>query len=320
MASERGRELTIAGARLRAGREGWDLASEFFRVPSRNVHGPALFHDGAGTLYHFNGISASAEIHHILALAMRTSTDNGATWSTPRLIGPEHGSRHQVVDGVFMTRDGAIVVVADANPGGTALHLSEDDGQTWRDPGGTIRGIHAGVVELADGRFMAIGRGGNVDGRAPISRSADRGRSWEVTASPFPPLGSGQRPVLVRLREGPILFIGFTDDRNAPRELGMSFNDDQGREFRGYGLYAALSYDEGETWPVRKLVTPADGQEYFSRYIGRPTTPFLATPDNAEYGGYMAAAQTPDGVIHLLSSRLHYRFNLSWLEQPARAR
>jgi hypothetical protein len=25
------------------------------------------------------------------------------------------------------------------------------------------------------------------------------------------------------------------------------------------------------------------------------------------------ATQTPDGAIHLISSRLHYRFNLPWL-------
>ncbi|HWV57697.1 MAG TPA: SUMF1/EgtB/PvdO family nonheme iron enzyme [Longimicrobiales bacterium] len=319
MVTERGRELSIVGARLRAGAESWDPATEFFRVPGRNTHGPALFHDGEGTLYHFNGLSTSAEIHHILALVMRTSTDNGATWSRPRLIEAEHNSRHQVIDGAIRLRDGTIVVPADANPGGTALHMSEDGGETWRDAGGTITGIHAGVVELADGTLMAIGRGGNIDDRAPISRSTDRGATWTVEASPFPPIRGGQRPVLLRLREGPIMYIGFTDDRDTPRAVGWTFTDAAGQEYRGYGLFAALSYDEGRSWPVRKLITAADGVEYFSRYLGRPTTPFTATRDNAEYGGYMAATQTPDGVIHLLSSRLHYRFNLAWLETPAPA-
>ena len=31
--------------------------------------------------------------------------------------------------------------------------------------------------------------------------------------------------------------------------------------------------------------------------------------------GYLAITQTPDGVIHLISSRLHYRFNLAWLKE-----
>ncbi len=37
------------------------------------------------------------------------------------------------------------------------------------------------------------------------------------------------------------------------------------------------------------------------------------TPTEAEHEGYLAATQSPDGVIHLISSRLYYRFNLAWL-------
>jgi formylglycine-generating enzyme required for sulfatase activity len=317
MNNERGRELAIAGARLRAGESEWDTASEFFRAPGRNLHGPDLFTDDDGTVYYFNGLSASAEIHHILGMVMRKSTDHGTTWSKPRMIGPEHHSRHQVIDGSFKTRDGALVVTADSNPGGTALHISRDGGESWTDPGGTIRGIHAGVTELEDGRLMAIGRGQNIDGRSPMSISDDMGESWEYSASPFPPIGSGQRPVLLRLDEGPILFISFTDDRNEPRGRGLMFEDKDGNEFRGHGLYAALSYDEGESWPVRKLITPADGKIYHARHIREPSAPFRATYDNAEYQGYLAATQAPNGIIHLISSRLHYQFNLAWLlEQP----
>ena len=35
---------------------------------------------------------------------------------------------------------------------------------------------------------------------------------------------------------------------------------------------------------------------------------------HAEPRGYLAGTQTPDGTIHILSSRLHYRFNLKWVE------
>jgi formylglycine-generating enzyme required for sulfatase activity len=313
MNNERGRELAIAGARLRAGESDWDTASEFFRAPGRNLHGPDLFTDDDGTVYYFNGMSASAEIHHILGMIMRKSTDHGATWSKPSMIGPEHHSRNQVIDGAFKTSDGTLVVTADSNPGGTALHISRDGGETWTDPGGTIRGIHAGVTELSDGRLMAIGRGQNIDGHSPMSISDDMGVSWEYSPSPFPPIGSGQRPVLMRLNEGPILFISFTDDRNAPRDKGMLFEDNNGNEYRGHGLYAALSFDEGESWPVRRLITPADGKTYHARHIGEPTAPFIAAYDNAEYQGYLAATQAPNGIIHLISSRLHYQFNLKWL-------
>ncbi len=36
----------------------------------------------------------------------------------------------------------------------------------------------------------------------------------------------------------------------------------------------------------------------------------------AEPRGYMAGTQTPDGVIHLISSKQHYAFNLAWLKAP----
>ena len=34
---------------------------------------------------------------------------------------------------------------------------------------------------------------------------------------------------------------------------------------------------------------------------------------HAEPRGYLAVSQTPDNVINLISSRLHYRFNMFWL-------
>jgi hypothetical protein len=65
---------------------------------------------------------------------------------------------------------------------------------------------------------------------------------------------------------------------------------------------------------MRKLLTPGEG-EYDG---GAWTSRFRATPTRAEHAGYLAATQTPDGVIHLISSRLHYRFNLAWLKTPPR--
>ena len=38
------------------------------------------------------------------------------------------------------------------------------------------------------------------------------GRTWTYSASEFPPIGGNQRLVLMRLREGPLLFISFTHD------------------------------------------------------------------------------------------------------------
>lgn len=328
---ESGREMVILESRLKQGATEWSEPREFFKVPDRNVTGSSLLNND-GTLIHMNGVEA-AGTWETLAMVMRTSKDNGATWSRPHLIAPEHARRHQVIAGSSKTKEGWLIQAADATPrsnGGTALHLSKDNGLTWEDmgktnpgtfkagaSGGTIAGIHAGVVQLSDGRLMALGRGDGIvdkDGleRMPMSLSEDNGRTWTYSASEFPPIDGGQRLVLMRLNEGPLLLVSFT---NHPFRLknglnGMSFKDKDGREYTGYGMYAALSFDEGKTWPVKKLLT--DGK---SRFMdgGAWTGFFDMDPTHAEPRGYLAATQTPDQIIHLLSSRNHYRFNLQWL-------
>ncbi len=331
---ETGTELTVLAARLRRGAAAWDPAAEFFKAAGHNMHGSAVFHDGAGTIHHLNGIApAGARGWQRLALLHRTSRDHGATWSAPRAVGPLYQQRHQVVSGTLLTRGGTLVQPCDAVPGGhggTALHLSRDGGETWADPGqgrsaprfaagatgaGTIAGIHAGVAELADGRLLAFGRGDPIAGRMPQSVSADAGTTWAYSASPFPPIGGGQRLVLRRLREGPLLFVSFTGPRGNPLARGLEFTRADGTVVRGRGLFAALSDDDGTTWPLRKLLTPGAGTFDGGAWTGT----FTATPCQAEPAGYLAATQTPDGTIHLLSSRLHYRFNLAWLRQPAAA-
>lgn len=332
--SERGREMTILASRLRHGADQWDRASEFFKAPDRNMTGSSLYNDGRGRILHFNGLEAGGGWAN-LTLVFRESFDHGITWSRPRFINAEHQRRNQVIDGASMTADGMLIQPCDAvwrGRGGTAIHLSVDGGEAWFDPGagtslpvyaegnrgGTIAGIHAGVVELKNGRLLAFGRGDSIRGqegdghnigdRMPMSISEDGGWTWAYSASPFPPISSGQRLVLMRLREGPLFFASFTGpvDRNE----GMLFADEHGETFRGYGLFGALSLDEGSSWQARKLLTPQEGT-----YNTQGHTPaFEADATHAEPRGYLAATQTPDGTIHLISSGLHYRLNLAWLQ------
>lgn len=150
----------------------------------------------------------------------------------------------------------------------------------------------------------------------PMSISHDMGKSWTYHASLFPPIDGGQRLVFLRLREGPLLLISFTDHplRTPKGEQGMDFTDSTGKTYKGYGLYAALSYDEGKTWPIKRLLT--DGKEELLNG-GAWTQYFLKDETHAEPRGYMAATQSPDNLIHLVSSRLYYCFNLAWLEHPS---
>ena len=52
---------------------------------------------------------------------------------------------------------------------------------------------------------------------------------------------------------------------------------------------------------------------------GGNTGRFLLSRDSAEPRGYLSVCQTPDGLIHLISSKQHYAFNLAWLKAPAPA-
>lgn len=341
---EQGREMTILATRLRRGAREWDASAEFFKAPDRNMTGTSLFNDGKGRLIFINGLEAAQNWRN-LALVMRTSTDNGATWSKPELINAEHQPRNQVISGMSMTREGWLIQPCDASwaaQGGSAIHISRDGGKTWTDPGagtpapayrsgapgGTIAGIHAGVVQLTDGRLMAFGRGDNLlnaEGRwrMPMSLSEDMGKSWTYHPSEFGPVWNGQRLVLMRLREGPIFFAAFTDSAENSRHPawpwaeGISVTDRAGRARRVFGLYAALSFDEGKTWPVKKLVTPGKGAQKLNG--GAWTGAFSLDAIHAEPRGYMAVTQSPDGVVHLISSALHYRFNLAWLKEPMEA-
>ena len=105
-----------------------------------------------------------------------------------------------------------------------------------------------------------------------MSYSNDEGNTWAYRESPFPDIGSGQRLVLMRLAEGPLLLMSF----------------DRG------GMFASLSFDEGDTWSERKRIDQ-----------GRR--------------GYLAATQTPDHLIHLITSQQYYRFNLAWLKSAPTA-
>ncbi|MFD1629279.1 SUMF1/EgtB/PvdO family nonheme iron enzyme [Pseudopedobacter beijingensis] len=331
---EFGREMTILSSRLPMGKNEWTKAEEFYKVPDRNMTGSSLFYDNAsGVIYHMNGVEAAGWWRN-LAIVQRESRDNGATWTKGRLVSPEHDLGNQVIAGMFKTKENYLIQPSDATPdmdGGSIIHLSRDNGKTWVNPkpiekpnfvdggsGKAIAGIHAGVVQLKNGDLMALGRTNsftnkNGDKKMPMSISSDWGQTWRYFATDLPFIGGGQRLVLMRLNEGPLLLVSFTSNSHYwdDKKWGMEFNINGGKKY-GYGMYAALSYDEGKTWEKKKLLT--DGKE---RYLdgGAWTGHFFTSSFQAEPKGYLAVTQTPDNMIHLISSRIHYRFNIKWIEE-----
>ena len=330
-------QMAILITRLRAGKKKWDPPARFFVAPDHNVTGATLFNAGDGVIHHYNGLGNNRCEN--FSLIKRVSRDNGATWSAPKIVHryqtgaatpenpfgkprlwPHMDLKSWDIDGrrvLIMSTD-----VGAGNELGSAIFASRDDGDSWREltrtgwqsenfpldgkQAGWIAGIHAPVQKLSDDSLLAFGRSSNIDDSSPMSRSVDFGKSWTYSASPFPPILSAQRPVLVRLTEGPLLFVSFTDTVTNLQEKklnGMDFIDSAGNLNNGSGMFAAVSFDDGKTWPTRKLIP------FWHKH-----------PWKSLYSGYLSCVQTPDGMIHLVNSTYYFQFNLAWLEQKIKPR
>ncbi len=211
---------------------------------------------------------------------MRYSDDSGATWSKPRIVLPrEDPDSLSQPCSAFVAKDGTIVVACDGQVHkDEKLMLSADKGKTWRVAKGDMRKsaggryvIHPAVFQRNDGAILSYLRGPHP---MPVLISKDMGDSWEVRESPFPGIGGGQKSAVLRLASGAVLML----------------TADTRKLFAG-GTLAALSLDEGKTWPHARKV-------------------------DAPVGGYMSLAQGPDGVIYLVGSRLNMAAcNEAWLRE-----
>jgi len=335
--TEFGHELAVAATRLPFGAAAFTPPILFWQCADANNHAPGLFVDKHGTIFHFNGNRAMP------GSIVRTSTDNGLTWSQSRPLNNDFQpseSNIETADGrILQTNDSiydnAGTVTMSADHGKTWTHLSDETTKPTYRPGGTgpcIAGIHVGLIERKDGSLWALGRidrqkaAGLFDHKLAISISTDGGKTWTYSASEFPGITSGQRLTLKRLKEGPLLLCSFTDDlayrdssgqvtrgKKESERQGMTFKHADGSSKTGYGIFAALSFDEGATWPVRRLVTTAEPQQAQGTDGGK----ILLDATHAELNGYLASCQGPDGRVHLISSRNYYVFNLAWVAAGA---
>ncbi|MBD3353057.1 MAG: SUMF1/EgtB/PvdO family nonheme iron enzyme [Candidatus Lokiarchaeota archaeon] len=341
---EHDRDMYILGSRLRCGKDIYDPASLFFRVPGRNTTGSALLNDGKGTLYHFNGVDVATS-WKTLSLIMRRSKDNGASWTEPEYVEKKHQRRNQVISGTFLNKNGEIIQLCDATPhgsGGTAFWLGKKRGTSWKDlgrdelgklrkkprfkkgrKGSWIAGIHAKAAQLDGGSYIAFGRSNNIRKgwrmRMPKSISYDGGKTWNYYPSVFPPITYGQRSVLLKLREGPLFLASFTDTiLSSGKKMykvlrGMDLPIHNGTIKKCYGIFGAISYDGGESWPTRRFIYLSKDKESKLEDGFGIHRKLIIDENHGELKGYLAGVQSPDGLIHLISSRMHYRFNLKWL-------
>lgn len=260
--SEEGPELAQASSRLPAGAESWEPPGLFFDVPGVNDHAPVLLRAG-DKVYHF--FTQSLRGWDDAADYVRVSTDSGFTWSPPRLVAPR-GRLSQPCSAV-VAKDGTIYLAADGDGHRETRVLRSRDGLAWEIGKGDLvkAGIHPAIAPSSDGGLLAFTRGPRP---MPMMLSADRGDSWTAGRLPFTGIGVGQKAAALRLQSGALLLLSHNS-----------------------GVFAALSMDDGKTWPHVRKVPGLDG--------------------------YLSAAQAPNGLIYAVGSRLtRVVFNEGWVKGP----
>jgi hypothetical protein len=271
-------DQSILTMRLRYGSDEWDIPEPWPDFTDAADAAPIFFND-QGKMWFFFGCRSLIGGAPFQFLA---SIDSGATWSaahTPVFTNKVGEFTPQPVNSIVIDRQGTMYVPVDGEGNNTGLYATSDGGKTWRDTGGRTAGRHTSFVLGKDGSIIGYGgKNSNIDGFMPKSISTDGGKTYANSKTEFMPLAGGQRPSLIRLQSGRLFFVADTLSSRVPGGRNASF--------------VALSDDEGATWTRREL-------------------PIKSTC------GYVTATQTPNGVIHIVTSKtkpapLHIELNEAW--------
>lgn len=293
--SEADTSTSFVQARLRYGSVEWDMPDLFFKTKGFNDQSGLLWND-KGKVWFFGG---GRHISDYIPFRIATTTDNGATWklSLPQLDKPATSYTAQPITSAFRGPDHSIYFAMDGDGSHSFLWHSKDNGIHWQDMGGRTGGRHSVIVPLDDqGNLLSIGgKNSNVEGWSPENYSSDWGDTWSKSKpSPFPPLGSAQRPSMIRLASGHLLFVSdsYSHKNKQPPPPDWKYGDN---------CFVAISKDNGATWHIKPLPVQLPPRH-------RTAHPSL---------GYATVSQAPNGVIHLLTTVtlpcLHYEFNEAWV-------
>jgi len=193
------------------------------------------------------------------------SSDDGVTWSTlveiTSSVKKPDWTWYATGPGVgIQTRDGRLVIPANHAEAGTGIHrshifYSDDGGKQWRLGASATEGTNESqIVERADGQLLL-----NMRNHPPLSEnfrmvatSGDHGRTLSKATPDRALVEPPAQASLLRL----------TTAKTADRNRLLFANPASGRRER---LTVRLSYDEGSTWPVARVIH--DGPAAYSSLV-----------------------------------------------------
>ena len=289
-------DVSLIAIRLRFGADEWDMPSPFLDFADVDDTSPMLWKEKDTIRFYWgnNKLDSGFPFQWI------TSSDNGASWSNVSFpVFESHIGEHsaQPINTAFRDSEGTIYIACDGVGAHSELWISHNNGKTWIDTRGRTGGRHTSFVLLNDERILGMGgKSSDIDGYMPKSISSDKGKTWQISKTPFASLGSNQRPVIIRLKSGRLFMAGDFQDINGNQPKGI----------KQHGSYVALSDDDGLTWHIKKLagIQGHEDQER-AKKMGGGTI------------GYTVARQAPNGDIHLITSMnnpcLDFEFNEAWI-------
>ena len=285
---------TFVQCRRRAGNDYWDMPELLFDTKGGNDQSALLYRDGQ-RIWFFGG---GRNMTDMVPFRVCYSDDNGATWTydVPRLDKPAEDYTAQPVSNAFRDPEGNLYIVMDAKGSQSFLWRSSDNGKTWHDMGGRTDARHSSIVPLDDhGTLLSIGgKNNDVEGWNPQNTSRDWGATWEkATPGVIPPLGTAQRPNMIRLQSGDLLLV--TDSYMHKKKIAPPSGWKCGNE-----CVAGISKNNGQTWTFKVL--PGTLPQHHR--IEHPSL------------GYVTVRQSDNGMIHVLTTTnypsLEIEFNEAW--------
>ena len=292
--AEKDTATTFVQCRRRAGNDYWDMPELLFDTKGGNDQSALLFRDGQ-RIWFFGGGRGMTDM---VPFRVCYSDDNGVSWTynVPRLDKPASDYTAQPVSNAFRDPEGNLYIVMDAAGSQSFLWRSSDNGLSWHDMGGRTDARHSSIVPLDDqGTLLSIGgKNNDCEGWNPQNISHDWGATWEkATPGVIPPLGTAQRPNMIRLQSGNLLLV--TDSYQHKKKIAPPAGWKMGNE-----CVCGVSKDNGKTWTFKAL--PGTLPQHHR--VEHPSV------------GYVTVRQSDNGMIHILTTTnypgLEIEFNEAW--------